>query len=90
MPTMQHENDIGNAIDAAIKRGEVIEFAYVSSDGEAKARTLSPYETYKAGANHDDYVIGYDHDREGLRQFKLSSIYSEVAARPEVEFVAAP
>lgn len=69
----------------AIDTESVLTFRYVKCDGTHTLRTVSPY-TIREAQDGQRFLIGYDHVREGLRQFALTRV-AEVEDRPEFDFV---
>jgi predicted DNA-binding transcriptional regulator YafY len=61
----------------------VVTFEYPKSGrpGMFMLRTVSPYEV------KDGKVLGWDHDREGLRHFSLARIASNVEFATDAEYV---
>lgn len=55
-------------IDTARKGRKTLAFAYTTSDGRMSKRTVDPYGLFSIG--EDWYLIGFDRDREGMREFR--------------------
>lgn len=55
-----------------IEIGVTVEFRYTREDGEISTRTVSPYELRPNG--HGPNLFGWDHEREGIRQYRLERI----------------
>lgn len=63
---------------AAIELQLVVEFTYTNGDGERLVRVVSPYEL-RDTQDGRRFVLGYEHNREGLRQFEITRIEDLVA-----------
>lgn len=62
------ESFIRRMIDANL----TVEFDYTDAKGEESTRRVSPYELRPNG--HGPNLVGYDHGREAIRQFRLDRI----------------
>jgi predicted DNA-binding transcriptional regulator YafY len=70
----------------AIEDERVVKFSYHGRDA-VTLRTLSPY-VLRESQSGDELLMGYDHDRDALRQFQLDRI---AGIHPvDEDFVAAP
>lgn len=77
--------DVRDEIAAAIINEEVVSFDYTKQDGEEpQRRVFSPWEPLEDGK----LVIGWDHDKAGIRSFKVDRI-TGVASYP-AEHYAVP
>ena len=76
-------------IETAISRRKTIEFDYYTMQrDEVSARTVNPYHlVFRAG---QFYLIGYAHERDAVRVFRLSRIRGKVsyATKAEHDFAA--
>ena len=66
------QREVEDAIEDAIERQVVVGFHYTALDEERSVRIVSPYESRltKTGL----HLVGYDHVRDGVRQFNLKRI----------------
>lgn len=81
-PTDYHcATTIEDAIDSEV----VLGFHYVKLDGTPSVRIISPYEV--RGTTSGDHLVGYDHNRDGLRQFALRRI-ERITPLDDYPFVA--
>lgn len=69
-------------LDGAILREEVVEFVYRDREGVQSLRQVSPYDLTDA-ANGARLLVGYDHDRDGIRQFRIERIDSVIVLPPD-------
>ena len=78
-------------LETAISKQRTVVFRYwaISSDEEA-VRTVDPYSLYLMGGHW--YVIGRDHDRDGVRTFRLDRVRGDVrfSTRRERDFRVPP
>jgi predicted DNA-binding transcriptional regulator YafY len=71
-------------LDTAIYRRKRIEFDYFTmQSGETAARLVDPYELLFEGGQF--YLVGFSHEREALRVFRLSRIRGKVAYATKAE-----
>ena len=71
-------------IDTAIYRRKRIEFEYFTMQrGETALRKVDPYELLFEGGQF--YLVGYSHERDDVRVFKLSRIRGKVAYATKAE-----
>src|SRR3954452_24885504 len=71
-------------IDTAIARRKRIEFEYYTmQSGEIAARRVDPYLLLYQGRQF--YLVGYSHERDGVRVFRLSRIRGKVAYATKAE-----
>ena len=71
-------------IDTAIYRRKRIEFEYHTiGSGETGQRRVDPYHLLFEGGQF--YLVGYSHEREDVRQFRLSRIVGKVAYATKAE-----
>jgi proteasome accessory factor BC len=74
-------------IETAISRRKTIEFTYFTMErGETEKRKVDPYHLVFRGGQF--YLIGYSHEREAVRVFRLSRIQGKVgyASKAEHDF----
>jgi proteasome accessory factor C len=74
-------------IETAISRRKTIEFTYYTMErGETERRKVDPYHLVFRGGQF--YLIGYSHEREAVRVFRLSRIQGKVgyASKAEHDF----
>lgn len=74
-------------IETAISRRKTIEFTYYTMErGETEKRKVDPYHLVFRGGQF--YLIGYSHEREAVRVFRLSRIQGKVgyASKAEHDF----
>lgn len=63
--------DVVDIISEGIECESVVQFRYPTQDGVATAlRTVSPWQI----TNDDTNLLGWDHDRDGIRKFHISRI----------------
>jgi len=62
-----------------------VEFVYTNGDNVTLTRHVSPYEL-KTTLDGRRFVLGWDHDREGIRQFEVGKAESEVYATEAVSY----
>lgn len=76
-----HDNEY--ELQLAASTEQVASFQYPKSGhaGMLMRRTVSPYEL------SNGMLLGWDHDREGLRQFNIARIVGEIETNPDDEFV---
>ncbi len=72
--------DYAEVFRAHIAAQEVVHFTYLK-DGDPFRRTFSPWEI------KDENVIGWDHDREGIRQFSFEKMTGYVTRTTLDEYV---
>jgi proteasome accessory factor BC len=71
-------------IDTAIYRRKRIEFEYYTmQSGETRLRKVDPYHLLFEGGQF--YLVGYSHEREAVRVFRLSRIRGKVAYATKAE-----
>jgi proteasome accessory factor BC len=71
-------------IDTAIYRRKRIEFEYYTMQSDATAlRKVDPYHLLFEGGQF--YLVGYSHERDGVRVFRLSRIRGKVAYATKAE-----
>ena len=71
-------------IDTAIYRRKRIEFEYFSiARNETSARLVDPYHLLYEGGQF--YLVGYSHERDDVREFRLSRISGKVAYATKAE-----
>src|SRR5215204_812309 len=71
-------------IDTAIYRRKRIEFEYFTmQSGEVAQRRVDPYQLLYQGGQF--YLVGYSHERDGVRVFRLSRIRGKVAYATKAE-----
>ncbi len=71
-------------IDTAIYRRKRIEFEYYTMQSDATAlRKVDPYHLLFEGGQF--YLVGYSHERAGVRMFRLSRIRGKVAYATKAE-----
>jgi proteasome accessory factor C len=71
-------------IDTAIYRRKRIEFEYFTmQSGEVAQRRVDPYQLLYQGGQF--YLVGYSHERSGVRVFRLSRIRGKVAYATKAE-----
>ncbi len=71
-------------IDTAIYRRKRIEFEYYTMQSDATAlRKVDPYHLLFEGGQF--YLVGYSHERDGVRMFRLSRIRGKVAYATKAE-----
>jgi len=71
-------------IDTAIYRRKRIEFDYYTmQSGETRTRKVDPYHLLFEGGQF--YLVGYSHEREDVRVFRLSRIRGKVAYATKAE-----
>jgi proteasome accessory factor C len=71
-------------IDTAIYRRKRIEFEYYTMQSDATAlRKVDPYHLLFEGGQF--YLVGYSHERQGVRVFRLSRIRGKVAYATKAE-----
>src|SRR3954454_9825080 len=71
-------------IDTAIYRRKRIEFEYYTMQtGEIALRKVDPYHLLFEGGQF--YLVGYSHERDGVRVFRLSRIRGKVAYATKAE-----
>lgn len=74
--------DLDEHLRYAICNCEVVRFTYHKSPtAPGEVRTFSPYQI------EGHLVIGWDHQREGLRQFELSKISGDVRTADDEEYI---
>ena len=74
-------------IETAISRRKTVEFTYYTMErGETEKRKVDPYHLVFRGGQC--YLIGYSHEREAVRVFRLSRIQGKVgyASKAEHDF----
>jgi proteasome accessory factor BC len=74
-------------IETAISRRKTIEFTYYTMErGETEKRKVDPYHLVFRGGQF--YLIGYSHERDAVRVFRLSRIQGKVgyASKAEHDF----
>lgn len=74
-------------IETAISRRKTVEFTYYTMErGETEKRKVDPYHLVFRGGQF--YLIGYSHEREAVRVFRLSRIQGKVgyASKAEHDF----
>jgi predicted DNA-binding transcriptional regulator YafY len=64
-----------DAVLSAIEAERPIAFDYPSGDGLVERRFLSPYQVQESATGAES-VVGWDHNREAIRQFRLDRIGS--------------
>jgi len=76
-------------VETAISRRKTIEFTYytIQSDEESK-RKVDPYHLVYRGGQF--YLIGYAHEREGVRVFRLSRMRGKVSYATKAEHDFSP
>lgn len=62
-----------------------VEFVYTNGDLETKRRHVSPYEL-KTTLDGRRFVLGWDHDRNGIRQFQIDKAETRVEATDAVAY----
>src|SRR4029450_10295249 len=71
-------------IDTAIYRRKRIEFEYYTMQSDkTKARVVDPYHLLFEGGQF--YLVGYSHERDAVRVFRLSRIRGKVAYATKAE-----
>jgi proteasome accessory factor C len=71
-------------IDTAIYRRKRVEFEYFTMQtGETALRRVDPYHLFFEGGQF--YLVGYSHEREALRVFRLSRIRGKVSYATKAE-----
>jgi proteasome accessory factor C len=71
-------------VDTAISRRKTITFAYYTMDrDEVGERKVDPYQLLFQGGQF--YLVGYSHEREAVRVFRLSRIRGKVAYATKAE-----
>ena len=71
-------------VDTAIYRRKRIEFEYFTiQSGETAVRKVDPYELLFEGGQF--YLVGWSHEREAIRVFRLSRIRGKVAYATKAE-----
>jgi proteasome accessory factor BC len=76
-------------IETAISRRKTIEFSYYSMQrDELSDRRVDPY--HLVFRNGQFYLIGYSHERDGVRVFRLSRIRGKVSYATKAEHDFAP
>jgi proteasome accessory factor BC len=71
-------------IDTAIYRRKRIEFEYFTmQSGQTELRRVDPYQLLFQGGQF--YLVGFSHEREALRVFRLSRIQGKVAYATKAE-----
>ena len=71
-------------IETAISRRKTIEFTYFTMErGETAKRKVDPYHLVFRGGQF--YLIGYSHEREAVRVFRLSRIQGKVGYATKAE-----
>lgn len=69
------------ALKGAVEAEYVVSFMYRKKPSEGGAvRTISPYEV------SGDKILGWDHDRNALRSFKIVQIIGVVTPHPDEDF----
>ena len=64
-------------LEGAISKQKTIVFPYYAiSRGEEKTRTVDPYGLYFADSNW--HLVGYDHSRQAIRNFRVSRIRGDM------------
>lgn len=64
-------------LEGAISKQKTIVFSYYAiSRDEEKTRTVDPYGLYFSESNW--YLVGHDHDRDGIRNFRVSRIRGDM------------
>lgn len=73
-------------IDAARKDRKTLVFTYTTNTGLASRRTVDPYGLFSIGG--DWYLIGFDRDREGIREFRVDRMAgtAAVSTSPSPDF----
>lgn len=72
-------------IAAAIELQLPVEFVYTNGDNETLLRHVSPYEL-KTTLDGRRFVLGWDHDREGIRHFEIGKAESRVRSTEAVAY----
>lgn len=65
----------------AIDQRMTVRFTYASASSGTTTRTVDPYRVVLSGTRQ--YVVGWDHDREAIRMFRLARIEGKVARASE-------
>lgn len=84
---MANHYENAQTLEIAQRQGRVVQFAYPTGPTRggravtAMKRTVSPYEL------SNGKVLGWDHDREGLRHFTIDKIIGTVETDPDAEYV---
>lgn len=71
-------------LERFIEAEQPCRFDYTDAEGKESLRTISPYRI--DGVDYLTSVIGWDHDREGIRQFRIARIDGVVTPTWAVEF----
>ena len=76
-------------IETAISRRKTIEFTYFTMErGDTSKRKVDPYHLVFRGGQF--YLIGYSHEREAVRVFRLSRIQGKVGYATKAEHDFSP
>lgn len=75
-PYAPEQVTVEDVIEGAINDHEVVEFCYEDRDGIQSLRLVSPYDLTDA-RNGARLLVGYDHDRDGIRQFRVERITAD-------------
>jgi proteasome accessory factor BC len=76
-------------IETAISRRKTIEFTYFTMErGDTQKRKVDPYHLVFRGGQF--YLIGYSHEREAVRVFRLSRIQGKVGYATKAEHDFSP
>lgn len=74
-----------DVLEDAVLSQDVVSFEYRKPSAfAAERRILSPYAV--EGDGYDATVLGYDHERDDIRRFRLDRIVSTIALEPQVRF----
>jgi proteasome accessory factor B len=74
---------------SALRLDRVVTFPYrTPADDEARPRTVSPWGLRSTGGNW--FLVGYDHDRQAQRTFRLSRITGSVTVTTHTRSVTPP
>jgi len=73
-------------LEGAISKGRTIRFAYEPIEGKQRERTVNPYALFSE--NGSWYVVGWDHDRDAIRTYRVSRVRGDIrfATRRERDF----
>ena len=70
-------SDLLAKLEGAISKQKTIVFSYFAiSRGAESTRTVDPYGLYFADSNW--HLVGYDHAREAMRNFRISRIRGDI------------
>lgn len=89
--------DNGEELEAAIEQERPVMFFYRRPVPRAERlhkndvehagwKHVSPYEVRESLKSGDEYLVGFDHDLEAIRNFRLSRIEGRVVTDPSVDY----